>query len=827
MERFAWEVRPKAHKDAIVTIGAARFTVLTDRLLRLEYDARGVFEDRASQAVFYRDFPAVEFTVTQQDGVLTLDTGALALTYRLGTPFSEETLSIALHTEPASTWHFGEEFEDLGGTVRTLDGVDGAIPLGRGVCSRFGIAVIDDSRSMLLGEDGWVEVRSSDTRDVYVFGYGYDYRGAVADFMRLTGEPPLLPSYALGNWWSRYHRYTQQEYIDLMERFKQEAIPFSVAVVDMDWHITEIPESLQETEERVRDGWTGYTWNEELFPDYKAFLRYLHDSRLKTALNLHPHAGIRRHEAMYEDMARACGIDPNSGERVRFDILSKTFMAHYFDIVHHPYEEDGVDFWWMDWQQGTDYFWIHEPNKDGQLRDEREVLDPLWMLNHLHILDISRGGKRPMFFSRYSGPGSQRYPVGFSGDTFVSWESLKFQPYFTATASNIGYPWWSHDIGGHMFGYRDDELTLRWMQLGVFSPINRLHSTANEYQRKEPWCYGDEVAPIMGDWLRLRHRLFPYLYTMNHRTHTACEPLVQPMYYSHPKCSAAYEVPNQYWFGSELMVAAITAPRSPISRLSRTEAWLPKGDWFDFENGLHYASRCGRKTILNRALSSYPVLAKAGAIVPTAVFEDNRLESAKTLEILVFPGADNTFTLYEDGGDGQDYRDGAFATTAMHLAYGDEAVFTIDAAKGDLSLLPQTRRYLLKFRGFHRDVQAAMTVDGDPVSTTASYDRATNTLCLAAEASPAQTVQVTLTGACLMHDNADVTERLLDVIQKSQMQIAWKCELHDAMTGEDAIHRKLMRASALGYGCDAVRDALKELLTLTEDEYEGDQSTWL
>ena len=98
------------------------------------------------------------------------------------------------------------------------------------------------------------------------------------------------------------------------------------------------------------------------------------------------------------------------------------------------------------------------------------------MLNHYHYLDSGRRGNRRLTFSRYAGLGSHRYPIGFSGDTVISWDSLDFQPYFTATASNVGYGWWSHDIGGHMKGTKDDELATRWVQLGVFSPINRLHS---------------------------------------------------------------------------------------------------------------------------------------------------------------------------------------------------------------------------------------------------------------------------------------------------------------------------------------------------------------
>ena len=134
-------------------------------------------------------------------------------------------------------------------------------------------------------------------------------------------------------------------------------------------------------------------------------------------------------------------------------------------------------------------------------------------------MDSAREGKRPLTFSRYAGPGSHRYPIGFSGDTIVTWESLDFQPYFTLTASNIGYGWWSHDIGGHMLGYKDDEMTVRWVQLGIYSPIMRLHSSSSEFNGKEPWRYKKEAEMVMDHMLRERHRMIPYLYTMNYRSY--------------------------------------------------------------------------------------------------------------------------------------------------------------------------------------------------------------------------------------------------------------------------------------------------------------------
>lgn len=817
--RFIFETRPLALTQNMVSGSKYRFTILTPSLIRMEYSKQGVFEDRASQSVFFRDFPENKFSTECSDGLLKIETENLIVTYKENEEFSADTLSVKLKIEPASIWHFGEDFEDLGGTARTLDEANGEIPLGKGVCSRNGFSIMDDSDTMLLNEIGWVEVRVPETVDCYFWGYGFNYLDAVKDLYRLTGVPPMLPAYALGNWWSRYHDYTQDEYQELIERFEKEDIPFSVSVVDMDWHITEIPEECKNGEgKRFENGWTGYSWNKELFPDYKAFLKFLKDHNLKTSLNLHPAQGVGCHEDMYEEMALACGIDPATKERVRLDILSPEFMEKYFDILHHPYEEDGVDFWWMDWQQGTSYWWIHEENKDGNMQDEREILDPLWMLNHLHIADIKRNGKRPMFFSRYSGPGSHRYPVGFSGDTLVTWESLDFQPYFTATSSNIGYGWWSHDIGGHMGGYRDDELITRWIQLGVFSPINRLHSSNTDFIRKEPWCFEEKTEAIMKDWLRLRHRLFPYIYTMNYRNYTDLEPLVQPMYYAYPKKSVAYEVKNQFMFGSELMVAPITKPNNKITQLGSTDVWLPEGDWFDFFAGTHYTSKAGRTLSVHRKINDYPVFAKAGAIIPMQ--NAYVLEPGNDLDVVIFPGKSNRFMLYEDAGDGSEFENGEFVKTEMTLEWSENPVFTVKPAAGALSLLPETRNYQFILKGFHENISVTALVDGKEVASAATYDSDTFSMIFNVAASTASEIKLVIFGETLITDNGDALMRCSNLMQKACFDIATKSEVMKILKDPELpLRRKIKKINfrcAKSMEHQDLIEALTEQLTLIE-----------
>jgi alpha-glucosidase (family GH31 glycosyl hydrolase) len=415
----------------------------------------------------------------------------------------------------------------------------------------------------------------------------------------------------------------------------------------------------------------------------------LHERGLATSHNVHPAEGVHAHEAAYEAVARRTSTDPASGLPVSFDPTDPMFLEAYLEELHHPLEEQGVDFWWLDWQQGG--------------VTKIPGLDPLWLLNHVHYLDSARGGRRPLTFSRYAGLGSHRYPVGFSGDTLITWESLDFQPYFTATASNAGYGWWSHDIGGHFKGYRDDELATRWVQLGVFSPVNRLHSGLNPFNTKEPWRFPAANASVMKDFLRLRHQLLPYLATMNVRAHEDGEPLVQPMYYSHPEEPEAYRVPNQFMFGTELLVAPITTPADRSTGLGRVRAWLPEGDWVDVFTGLSYTG--GRTVHLHRDLTSIPVLAKAGAVVPMVPLEDVRAgtDLPTVVEVRVYAGADGELTLVEDRED-RPYDERRART---RLTYDDETgEVTVHDVQGDTSVLPADRSYrVVVVRPDHDPVQ--------------------------------------------------------------------------------------------------------------------------
>lgn len=630
-----------AHPSAVVQGETFRFTVLSPRLIRMEWNERGEFIDERTQLVVSREFPVPEFTVTElPDGGIDIRTECLQLRYD-GREFSGGGLSVKLLRGSTdvhySTWHYSMEYPEdlpyrgnLRGTARTLDEADGRIDLEPGILATYGFAAVDDSNTALLATDGWIAARPDagprGRKDIYLFAHGRDFAGALADYHRLTGPTAVVPRYSLGNWWSRYWRYSEDEYLTLMERFDAERIPLSVAVIDMDWHLVDV-------DPEIGTGWTGYTWNRELFPDPERFLAALHERGLAVTLNVHPADGIRRHEEAYPEVARAVGIDPDSGLPVAFDVTSREFVDAYLRYAHHPLEEQGVDFWWLDWQSG------------GTTRIAG--LDPLWMLNHIHFHDSGRDGKRPLTFSRYAGLGSHRYPVGFSGDTITTWESFDFQPEFTNTAANVGYTWWSHDIGGHMFGTKDVERTVRWFQYGVFSPVNRLHSSNSPFATKEPWAYGPRAHATIANYLRLRHRLVPALYTAAWRAHTDGTAVVRPMYHDHPTLDAAFSVPNQSMVAEHLLVAPITSPAE--AGIGSVRAWIPEGAWFDLFTGQRYDG--GQHVTLHRPEEQIPVLARAGSVLPLADALEPISDAPARLTLRVFPG-NGVSELIEDHGEG-------------------------------------------------------------------------------------------------------------------------------------------------------------------------------
>ena len=684
-----------------------RFTLISDGAVRMEYAPDGKFVDDRSFMAVERDFPAVPAKVKTKGNRVTIATDRMELSYKKGSgAFTRNNLVIKSKIKDKPfTWHPGDkQSANLKGTYRTLDRFDGEyrdgerMPIEDGILARDGWTLLDDSSTLLFdnADRPWVKERNSspEAQDWYFMAYGNDYKQALKDYTLFAGKVPLPPRYAFGYWWSRYWTYTDNELRRLVKDFKSYDIPLDVLVIDMDWHYTE----------KGKGGWTGYTWNRSLFPDPAGILKFIKDNDLKITMNLHPADGIAPYEEGYNDMARSMGLNPADSLTIPFEASSQRFMDGWMKTILHPMEKDGVDFWWLDWQQF--------PN-------DRKIpaLSNTWWLNYCFFTDMERNrDTRPMLYHRWGGLGNHRYQIGFSGDHAITWASLDFQPYFNSTASNVLYGYWSHDIGGHHegIGRIDPEMFVRWMQFGVFSPVLRTHSTKNEHLKKEPWSFDKEYFNIIRDLIVRRYEMSPYIYTMARKTYDEGLSLCRPMYYDYPEAQEAYDFRNEYMFGDRILVMPVTAPMKGM--YSEADIWLPEGDWYEWHSGTMLK---GDTTVTRRfALDEYPVYIKAGSVIPMTEGVKNLRGNDYPYVINVFPGGDGEFTIYEDNGNDKGYAD-RFATTkvASHID-GNRLSVTVSPRTGSYDDMPATRRMSLKIHGYRPP--ESVTLDGKPVAST--YD---------------------------------------------------------------------------------------------------------
>ena len=731
---------PIANPKAVVTVGNARFTVLAPQLIRMEWSADGKFEDHASLAFLNRNVPVPKFTTLDVSigaaRKYTITTDALTLWYMPDASangrFDEKSLQVSFTLNGKEvTWHPGmADTGNLQGTTRTLDGALGgktAEPMDPGLVSRDGWVVVDDStRPLFDGNDfrfdlgdkstwPWVMQRpAGDRQDWYFFGYGHDYKAALHDFTLIAGKIPLPPRFAFGAWWSRYWAYSDQELMDLAKGFRSNDVPLDVFVIDMDWHKVFNSQTWWNKDDDASGhskGWSGYSWNKVLFPDPNQFLKDLHDMGLKTTLNLHPASGIQPWEDAYPAMARAMGVDPATGQYVPFDITNKKFAINYLDLVHHPLEKQGIDFWWLDWQQENN--------------TKTAGVSPTWWLNYVHFSDQEREGQRPLLFHRWGGLGNHRYQIGFSGDTVSVWESLAFQPWFTATAANVGYAYWSHDIGGHMPGVVEPELYARWIQFGIYSPILRTHTTKNPNAERRIWAYPEPYSDIMRGLYKQRYAMVPYIYTEGRRTYDTGVAFLHPLYYDWPEANEAYEMKNEYVFGSQMIVNPIVTPGDKITGLVGQEVWIPGGAWYEKDTGTNLSGPA--KVQRSFSIEQAPVYVRDGAIVPMAPpMQYTNQKAVDPLIVTVFPFqtvATSKYELYEDTGNTRAYQTGQFARTELSAtAKGNELTVTIAGAKGSYLGMSTSRGYEIRLPGDWPP--QSVTVNGKPVSYTPNAGKA-------------------------------------------------------------------------------------------------------
>ncbi len=694
--------KTKSDTKTIISGSHYRISVISEMIVRLEYSPTDTFNDKPTQLIRKRNIGIPDFSVKQDENIIELSTRYFTLVYVKGQPFvgtgldPMKHLKITLNSREADRqkdWFYGHaEARNLGGNIVSTD-INVPANIQKGLYSLDGFASIDDSLSKVIMEDGTLADPVKGNIDIYVFMYDKDFKQALFDYFKMTGTPSLIPRYALGNWWSRNTNYNDKSLRELVRSFEKERIPLSVILLDNDWHIRNIG--------NYRDLKDGFTFNNNLIRNPKQTIEELHKKGIRLGLVVDPDEGFYPHEAFYKQASEALKISNSS--IIKFDPLNPKLLDVYFKMFLHPLESIGVDFFWNDSKASMD-------------------LTKLWALQHYMYYDSGRNTeKRGMLLSRSGCSAPHRYGVLYGGSSEISWAALKNLPFRYLNAANIGVSWWSHDVGGNHGGIEDDDLYIRHLQLGVFSPILRFHGARGIYYKKEPWLWDAKTSSISARYLRLRHRLIPYIYTEAYNYTRAGITLIQPFYYNYMWTYDDSLYRNQYYFGSQLLVCPILEKRDETMKRTIHRFFIPDGIWYDFMTGKKFLGN--KKYVSFFKDEDYPVFAHAGSIIPLSNKSDyNNTELPTDLEIQIFPGVSNNYTLFEDDGISSLYKDGYYLKTSIDYNYlKNNYTVIIRSIDGKSGIVPAKRNYKMVFRNTREADDVTVFFNSDKIDKMETY----------------------------------------------------------------------------------------------------------
>ena len=656
-----------------------RISIITDRVIRLEYSPSGEFVDKATQLISNRNLGLATFKVEQNMQILSISNRYFSLLYNkensfVGTKVEPgKNLKITLNTRDNKNikdWYYQKvEARNMLGNMVSVD-MNTDFNLNKGLYSLDGFSSIDDSHTKIINDDGTLSNKPEGYVDIYVFMYDRDFKQAMLDYYKMTGFPELIPRYAFGNWWSRNITYDDNGVDQLIRNFERKKIPVGVMLFDHDWHYRDVG--------NLRGLKTGYTFNANVIKKPENMFEKFHKRGIRVGLVIDPTEGIYNHEQFYPQAKEILGLSENT--LIKFDPLNPRLLDVVLKMFIHPLESFGADFFWSDY------------------KGDNNILK-LWAFNHYMALDSSRNlNKRRMLLGRNGIYGGHKYGVLYGGSSEISWKELSTLPFKYLNASNIGNSFWSHDVGGNHGGVEDSELYIRHLELAVFSPILRFHAARGPYYKREPWNWDAKTESIAVEYLRLRHRLIPYIYTEAYNYVKSGTPLIQPFYYNYMWTYDDDLYRNQYYFGSQLLVCPILTKKDVVMNRTVHRFFIPEGIWYDFKTGKKFLGN--KKHLMFFKEEDYPVFAHAGSIIPLSNRSDyNNTGIPTDLEFNIFPGVSNTYNLYEDDGVTSLYKEGYFLKTSIDYNYlFNNYTVIIRSVEGKSGIVPEKRNYKMVFR---------------------------------------------------------------------------------------------------------------------------------
>jgi alpha-glucosidase/alpha-D-xyloside xylohydrolase len=508
----------------------------------------------------------------------------------------------------------------------------------------------------------------------------------MAEYAKLTGHPEMPPLWSLGYQQSHRTLAGRDEILQEAKTFREKKLPCDTMI----YLGTGFCPSGWNTDNGE------FTFNEHVFADPPRVIQQLHDDHFKVVLHIVLEG--RRLEGAVADRCVAPALPSGRTPDGRWP---DDRQASCYWPAHKPLFDAGVDGWWPDQGDGLD--------APSRLVRNRMYWDGArqW-----------RPNERPFALHRNGHPGMQRYAAFlWSGDVYSTWDTLKTHVPVAINTGLSGIPFWGTDIGGFVPTKElTGELYVRWFQFGAFCPLFRAHGRT--WKLRLPWGWNtgglapDEIAnytggaanpdpselhngavePICRKYLNLRYQLLPYLYSAVRVAHDTGLPIIRALWLHYPDDPLAVGRGDQYLWGRDMLVAPVTE-RAATSRL----VYLPRGRWYDFwTEEAHDGGREIRRAV---DLEIMPLFVRAGAILPVGPvrqYTGEQVDAPLTLQ--VYPGADGTFTVYEDDGVSFNHERGDWMGLEASWTDRDRRL-DMRLAAGSRMRPPAERRILVRIAG--------------------------------------------------------------------------------------------------------------------------------
>ncbi len=547
----------------------------------------------------------------------------------------------------------------------------------------------------------------------YYFFYGPEMSKVVRAYTDLTGTPELPPLWALGFHQSKWSYYPEARVKEVAQKFRDLKVPCDAIYLDIDY----------------MDGFRCFTWDKNKFPDPKRMIDELNEDGFKTVVMIDPGIKVDKDYWVYQ-------------EAMENDYFCKRADGPYMSGKVWPGECNFPDFtnpkvreWWADlykelmsdvgahavWNDMNEPAIMEVPTKTAPL-DMRHDYDghpcSHRKAHNIYGMQMVRATyegvkkyvypKRPFVITRAAYSGTQRYASTWTGDNIATWEHLWIANVQMQRMSISGMSFVGSDIGGFA-EQPNGELFARWIQLGVFHPFCRVHSSG-DHGEQEPWSFDTEVTDIVRKFIELRYQLLPYLYTMFWKYSNENIPMLKPLVYFDQEDPQTHFRTDEFIFGEHILVCPVQEPNAQGRRM-----YIPRGKWYNYWND--EVMEGGKEKWVAAGLDEIPLYIKEGAIIPKYPVQQyvGELEVAELLIDVYFKIGSESSSVYEDDQDGYDYTKGRYSVRNFKFT-GKENELVIQQFK-DGSFITGYENITVKFHGLPFEIET-IEVDNELVSKT-------------------------------------------------------------------------------------------------------------